>query len=81
MDKETIIVKGKEVFEKVREILRKGNVTRICIKTMDDDVILNLPVNMIVVGGLIAPVLAGAAFMLALVKSCKIEMIKNSEAI
>jgi hypothetical protein len=70
---ESIDIKGKSKFaeqsahiiDKVKEAIKKGNVAKIIVKK-DDELILNLPLNVGIIGTVLAPwaVLAGvlAAF-------------------
>jgi len=54
---EELTDKGNEIIKKVKEILKKGNVTRITVKK-DDEVILNLPITAAAVGAIISAPLA-----------------------
>ena len=52
--REQFFVRGNEVVDKVKELLRKANVTKIRVK-QDDRTILELPVTAGVVGAVVAP--------------------------
>jgi NACalpha-BTF3-like transcription factor len=67
---------GVQILEKIREAVRKGNVTKIVVKK-DGDILLNLPVNAGIIGTVLAPwpVLFGA--LAALGTHCVIELIKD----
>ena len=69
-----IKVQGENLIETLKGILRKGNATRILIKDESDKVILNVPVTLVATGALLAPVLAGIFFGLALIKEYTIEI-------
>ncbi len=65
------------MIDQLKEILRKGNVTKIVIKK-DGNVILNLPVNAAILGGIIsAPPLTLIGFGSAVLAKCVIEVEKE----
>ena len=78
MDRETVTVKGQEILKVIKEIVREGNVRRIIVKH-GEKILLDIPVTIAVVGALIAPPLAGLAFVLALFKECTIEVERLKE--
>lgn len=69
-----------QVIEKIKEAIRKGNVSKIVVKK-DDEVILNLPVNIGIVGTVLAPWAALAGVLAAFGTKCVIELIKDDGAI
>jgi hypothetical protein len=71
--KEEILVRGSELVEKVKELARKGNVTRIRVK-QDDRVLVEIPVTAGVVGVFLAPQLAIIGAVAALISKCKVEI-------
>lgn len=70
---ETITVAGSEVVDKVKDLIKKGNVAKIRIKK-DDKVILDIPVTAGAIGTLIAPQLAAIGTVIALISKCKLEI-------
>jgi hypothetical protein len=78
--KEEIFVRGSELVEKIKEIVRKGNINRLRVK-QDDKVLIEIPVTAGVVGALLAPQLAIIGAVAALVSKCtvEIEKIENPE--
>lgn len=68
--------KSEELVGKMKEIVSKGNVSRILVKK-DDAVILNLPLNAGIVGALVAPwgVIAGVVASFGF--NCVIEFVKD----
>lgn len=65
------------VVEKVKELIRKGNVSRVVVRK-GGQVYVNIPVNAGIVGGLMAPkmlILAGAVATLGF--GCVVEVIKT----
>ena len=69
-----------EIVEKVKELVKKGNVTKIVIKK-NDNILVNIPVNVGIVGGVIGLVAAPWAIVAAAVATagfaCKVEIVKN----
>ncbi len=66
----------KDVLEKLKEFVKKGNVSKIIFKK-DDETILNIPVNAGVIGFALAPWAAIAGTAAALVSKCRIEIVKD----
>jgi len=64
-------VAGSELVEKVKELLREGNIRRIVIK-QEGQTIMELPLTVAVVGALLMPVLAALGAFAALVSNCSI---------
>ena len=71
--REQFFVRGNEVVDKVKELLRKANVTKIRVK-QDERTILELPVTAGVVGAVVAPELAILGAMAALITKCTVEV-------
>ncbi|MBE6033012.1 MAG: DUF4342 domain-containing protein [Firmicutes bacterium] len=65
-----------DLVDRAKEILRKGNVSRIMVKK-DGNMILNLSVNIGLAGALIAPWAAIAAVVAACGTRCRIEFLKE----
>src|SRR5690348_1018922 len=55
--KEEILIRGNELVDKVKELVHKGNVSRIIVR-QDEKVLIEIPVTAGVVGALLAPQLA-----------------------
>jgi len=73
--KEEYEVKSTNLVDKVKEIIKKGNVKRILIK-QEDKVVLDIPVNFGVVAIVLAPYLTILGSIVALANDYKIEVIK-----
>jgi len=67
---------GSAVIEKIKEAVRKGNVSKITIKK-DDEVLLKLPVNIGLVGTLLFPWAVIASTIAAFGTKCTIELLKD----
>jgi hypothetical protein len=68
---ETIRVEGGELLEKVRSLVREGNVRRIVIRQGDRSV-AEFPLTVGVVGTVAAPILAAVGAIAALLTNCTI---------
>ena len=71
--RESFQAKGFELVEKVKDLIRQGNVTKIRVKTKED-VIIDLPITAGVVGVVLAPYLALLGAVAALATNCTIEI-------
>ncbi|HOP73813.1 MAG TPA: DUF4342 domain-containing protein [Bacillota bacterium] len=76
--KEEIFVRGNELVEKVKELVRKGNVTKIRVK-QDGKTLVEIPVTAGVVGALLAPQLALIGAVATLVSRSSLEIEKSNE--
>ena len=71
---------GYKVIEKIKELIKKGNVSKIVIKK-DDEIVLNLPVNIGILGTVIAPVAMILGALAAFGTKCVIEVVKEDGSI
>lgn len=69
---ETFKVEGTKLLDKVKELIKEGNVRRIIIKDKNGKVLVEFPLTFGVVGAVIAPVLAAVGAIAALVTECSI---------
>lgn len=67
---------GSAMIDKIKDAIRKGNISKITIKK-DEEVILNLPVNIGLVGTLLFPWAVIASTIAALGTKCTIELLKD----
>ncbi|MGB9836131.1 MAG: DUF4342 domain-containing protein [Candidatus Saccharicenans sp.] len=72
-------VKGSEIIEKIKEIIREGNARRIIFKTEEGKVFMEIPLTIGVVGTLIAPVWAAIGAIAALASNLTIVVEKEEE--
>ncbi len=70
---ESIKVEGGELLEKVKILIREGNVRRIVIRQGDRSV-AEFPLTVGVVGTVAAPILAAVGALAALLTNCTIEV-------
>lgn len=66
-----------EIIEKIKEIIKKGNASKILFKK-DEEIILNIPITAGIIGTAIAPWAAMAGMATALITKCKIEVVKEN---
>ena len=65
-----------DTIEKVKELVKKGNITKIAVKK-DDETLVNIPLNVGLVGALVAPWGIIAATIAAFGFKCQIELTKD----
>lgn len=66
-----------QIMEKVKEAIKKGNISKIVVKR-NDEVLLNLPVSIGILGTVLAPWAALAGTIAALGTKCTIVLIKDN---
>lgn len=69
---EEFSVKGERLLEKVKEVVREGNVRKIIIKGKNGKSIAEFPLTVGVVGALLLPMFAAIGAIAALVTECSI---------
>jgi len=69
---EELKVKGEQVVETVKNLIKEGNVRKITIKDKEGKSIASFPLTIGVVGALVAPILAAIGAIAALVTDCTI---------
>ena len=72
--------KGEDLFATIKELVKKGNVSRIQVKK-DGELVLNVPVNAGIVGVVIAPLASVVGVVAAFGFKCVIEVIKTDGTI
>ena len=79
-DDEAAPARGSEIVDKIKELVKKGNVTKIIVKR-GDNTIVNIPLNAGIVGGLLGVAAAPWAVVIAAVAAagldCRVELEKN----
>lgn len=73
-------VKGKDLVKKIKEIIQAGNARRIILKNEKGEVLMEIPLTFAVVGTVLAPVLAAAGALAALVTECSITVVRKGPA-
>lgn len=79
--KESFRVNGELLLNKIKELIKEGNVRKISIHDHSGKEIMSFPLTIGVVGTLIAPVLAAIGALAALVGDCTITVEREEENI
>jgi len=70
-------VSGAGILKKIEEIIKEGNARKIIIKNEKDEVVMEFPVTIGVVGVVLAPILAAVGAIAALASHCTVIVEKN----
>ena len=80
---EEIEIAGSELVERVKELVREGNVRRLIIHNSSGELLMEIPLTAgVAVGGvvtIIAPLLAALGAMAALLAKVKVEIVRIKE--
>lgn len=76
--RERFTVMGKDLVERVRQLIHQGNIRRITIRR-EGRTILELPVTVAAIGIVLAPMLAAVGAVAAVVTDCEVEIEKAPE--
>jgi hypothetical protein len=77
---ESVKAEGSAVLDKLREVVREGNVRRVRVR-QGDRVIAEFPLTAGVVGAVFAPALAAIGALVALAKDCTIDIEREQATI
>lgn len=66
-----------QIMDKIKAAIHKGNVSKIIVKK-DSDILLNLPVNVGLIGTVLAPWAAVAGVIAVFGTKCTVELVKDS---
>jgi hypothetical protein len=75
---EQIKVAGKDLVDKVGELIHEGNVRRLIIKNEHGHTLVEVPVTVATIGAIVAPILAVAGALAAVVGVCTIVVERHS---
>lgn len=76
-EQEEFKISGKEIKEKVKQIVEAGNARKIIIKKETGEVIMEIPLTWGAVGVILVPVLAAVGAITAVVTKCTIVVVKK----
>ena len=80
---EDIEVAGSELVDRIKELVKAGNVRKVILRTPDDKLLLEIPLTAGAVAGsvvvLIAPVLAALGAMAALLAKVKVQVVRTDK--
>lgn len=71
---------GTAVLDNLKDLVKKGNVSKILVKR-DDEVVLNIPVNLGIIGTVVAPWGAVLGVVAAFGFKCTVEVVKDDGTI
>ena len=72
-------IKGKELLNKIEELIKEGNARRIIIKDDNGKTYIEIPVTVGLLGAVFAPVLAAVGAMAAFASNFTVAVIKKDE--
>ncbi|MBS7639840.1 MAG: DUF4342 domain-containing protein [Candidatus Bathyarchaeia archaeon] len=72
-------VSSDDLIKKIKELIHKGNVTRIIVKSEKGETLLEMPVTVGLIGALLAPWVAALGVIAAMVTKCKIIVEERGE--
>jgi len=76
---EEFSVNGEDLLGKIKELIHEGNIRRITIKKKEGDTVMEIPLNLGIVGALLAPQLAAIGAIAALVAEATVVVEKVDE--
>ena len=65
--REEFVVDGEVLITKIKELVHEGNIRRVIIKDKTDNILIDIPLTIGVLGALVAPQLAAIGAIAALV--------------
>jgi len=74
---EEIKVEGKKVVERVKELIKEGNVRKITVKDKKGKMIFTFPVTAGVIGAVLLPPLAVLGVLAAVLTECTITVVRG----
>ena len=74
---EEIQVMGRDLVDKVRELIHEGNVQRVVVKDEHGNTFVEIPVTVAAVGAILAPLLAAIGAISALVAKFTIVVVRS----
>ncbi len=74
---EEVQVLGRDLVDKVRDLIHEGNVQRIIVKDEKGNTFVEIPVTVAAVGAVLAPVLAAIGAISALVAKFTIVVVRH----
>ncbi len=70
-------VKGKELLEKVEELIKEGNARRIIIKDDKGRTFIEIPVTIGIIGAVCAPILTAVGALAGMAANFNVEVIRK----
>jgi hypothetical protein len=73
-------VSGKDIVDKIKEIIKAGNARRIILKNEKGNTIMEIPLTFAVIGTALAPILAAVGALAALAIEFTIIVVRKGQA-
>lgn len=77
---EEVQVLGRDLVDKVRDLIHEGNVQRIVVKDVQGNTFVEIPVTVAAVGAILSPLLAAIGAISALVAKFTIVIVRSEPA-
>ncbi len=78
-NRESFKVKGDDLLNKVKEIIKEGNARKIIIKNEKDEIIMEFTLTIGAIGVVVAPIFAAVGVIAALATDCTIIVEKHDQ--
>jgi len=78
-NQEEFKIEGKDIIEKIKQIIKEGNARRIIIKNGEGVSVIEIPLTIAVVGTVLVPILAAVGAATALLTECSITVVKKEK--
>ena len=72
-------VNGKDLLNKIEEIIKEGNIRRIIIKNDEGKTFIEIPLTIGIIGVLAAPVMAAVGALAGIVANFTVEVIRKEQ--
>jgi hypothetical protein len=74
-------VDGKDIMDKIKQIIAEGNARRIIIKNEKGEPVMEIPLTAGVIGTLLVPTIAAIGAATALLTNCSIAVVKKNPGV
>lgn len=81
VDRRSAKEQGSALIDAIKELVKKGNVAKIVVKSKDGEVLVNIPVNVGIVGAVVAPWGLVASIVATIGFKCVVEIVKDDGTI
>lgn len=78
--RESFSINGEQLLNKVKELIREGNIRKISIHDKSGKELMSFPLTVGVVGAVFAPVLAAVGALAALIGECTITVEREEQS-
>ena len=78
MHTEEFKIDGKELLEKVKQLIHEGNIRRMIIKNEEGNTVMELPLTIGAIGIVVAPALAAVGAVAAMLSKCTLVVERKS---